>query len=185
MNGSVYGCGEISVARAVYFLAFVGTVWGANWALATYGVVGIGFGVMAPAGVFFAGLAFTFRDLLHESSGRLLVVAAILVGAGLSALLEGAQGFAVASGTAFIASEAADFIIFTPLRRRGWLRAVAVSNGVGFTADSLLFLWLAFGSLDFIEGQLIGKAYMTGLAIVVLWMWRHEAPKVLRRVTPS
>ena len=157
------------------FLAFVGTVWGANWALATYGVVGIGFGVEAPAGVFFAGLAFTFRDLLHESSGRVWVLVAIVAGAAVSALLEDAQRFAMASGTAFMLSELADFAVYTPLRRRGWLRAVVASNVVGFTADSLLFLWLAFGSLSFIEGQLVGKAYMTGLAVAALWLWRNRA----------
>ena len=65
--------------------------------------------------------------------------------------------------------------MYAPLRERGWLRAVFASNVVGFTVDSLLFLWLAFGSLDFIEGQLVGKAYMTGLAVVGLWLWRRRA----------
>ena len=164
-----------AVVRGALFAAFVATVWGANWALARYGVVSIGFGLMAPAGVFFAGLAFTLRDLLHEQSGRLWVLAAIVTGALLSALLEGAQGFALASGTAFLVSELADFVVYAPLRERGWLRAVFASNVVGFTVDSLLFLWLAFGSLEFIEGQLVGKAYMTGLAVVGLWLWRRRA----------
>ena len=164
-----------AVVRGALFAAFVATVWGANWALAKYGVVSIGFGLMAPAGVFFAGLAFTFRDLLHESSGRLWVLVAIVTGALLSALLEDARTFAVASGTAFLVSELADFAVYTPLRERGWLRAVFASNVVGFTVDSLVFLWLAFGSLEFIEGQLVGKAYMTGLAVVGLWLWRRRA----------
>ena len=164
-----------AVVRGALFAAFVATVWGANWALAKYGVVSIGFGLMAPAGVFFAGLAFTFRDLLHESSGRLWVLVAIVTGALLSALLEDARTFAVASGTAFLVSELADFAVYTPLRERGWLRAVFASNVVGFTVDSLLFLWLAFGSLEFIQGQLVGKAYMTGLAVVALWLWRRRA----------
>jgi hypothetical protein len=38
--------------------------------------------------------------------------------------------------------------------------------------DSALFLWMAFGSLDFIEGQLLGKAYMTALAVAILFVWR-------------
>ena len=35
----------------------------------------MGFGLMAPAGVYFAGLAFTFRDLTQEKLGRRAVVA--------------------------------------------------------------------------------------------------------------
>ena len=163
-----------ALGRVALFLAFVGTVWGANWALTTYGIVNIGFGLNAPAGVFFAGLAFTFRDLLHESSGRVWVLVAVVAGAALSALLEDAQRIAMASGTAFLVSEMADFAVYTPLRERGWLKAVAASNVVGFTADSLLFLWLAFGSLGFIEGQLVGKGYMTALAVVAMWTWRSR-----------
>ncbi len=159
----------------VVFLAFIGTVWGANWALTTYGIVSIGFGLAAPAGVFFAGLAFTLRDLLHESSGRLWVLGAIIIGAGLSALLEDAQRIAMASGTAFLVSELLDLAVYTPLRQRGWLKAVTASNLVGFTTDSMLFLWLAFGSLAFIEGQLVGKAYMTVAAIVLIWAWRNRS----------
>jgi hypothetical protein len=59
-----------------------------------------------------------------------------------------------------------------PLRRRGWLRAVAASNAAGLAVDSALFLWLAFGSLDFLAGQVLGKAWMTALAVALLWAIR-------------
>ena len=49
--------------------AFAGTVIGANWALAEFGIINIGFGLAAPAGVLFAGLAFGLRDALHETGG--------------------------------------------------------------------------------------------------------------------
>ena len=156
----------------VAFAAFVATVYGANWSLAKWGIVSIGFGLSAPAGVFFAGLAFTLRDTLHEAGNRYWVVAAILVGAGLPALLEDARTFALASGTAFLLSEGADLLVYTPLRARGWLRAVLASNIVGFTLDSILFLWIAFGSLSFLTGQLVGKGYMTLGAILILWILR-------------
>jgi queuosine precursor transporter len=48
------------------------------------------------------------------------------------------------------------------------LGAVTLSNTVGLLVDSVLFLWLAFGSLAFLPGQLVGKAWMTGLAILLL-----------------
>lgn len=152
-------------------LAYLATIVAANWALTTYGFVSVGFGLIAPAGVFFAGLAFTLRDITHESLGRWWVVGAIVLGAGLSYWVS-APFVAQASGIAFLCSELADMAVYEPLRQRRWLLAVACSNVVGFVVDSALFLWLAFGSLEFIQGQLLGKFYMTALAIAVLFAWR-------------
>ena len=161
------------------FVLFIATVLGANWAIVTFGVVPVGFGFMAPAAVFFAGIAFTCRDMLHESLGRIAVIAAILIGAALSWFVE--PTFAIASGTAFLVSEFADFSVYSPLRSRGWLRAVAASNVAGLTADSILFLWLAFGSMDFLEGQLLGKIYMTVAAIAALWIARRIGVVSIRK----
>lgn len=147
------------------------TIVAANWAIETFGLVPVGLGLMAPAGVYFAGLAFTLRDLTQETLGRRAVLAAIVAGALLSAIVS--PQFAFASGVAFLLSELADFAVYTPLRRRNWLGAVAASNVVGFAVDSALFLWLAFGSLEFLAGQLVGKGTMTILAVWMLWMWRR------------
>ena len=151
-------------------IAYVATIFAANWAITTFGLVPVGFGLMSPAGVYFAGLAFTFRDLTQESLGRRWTYAAIIVGAGLSGIFGGA--LALASATAFLVSETLDLGVYTPLRERRWLLAVAASNVVGLTVDSALFLWLAFGSLEFLAGAVVGKAWMTVLAVIVLWRWR-------------
>lgn len=156
----------------IWIAAYIATIFAANWAIQTFGVVPVGFGLMAPAGVYFVGLAFTFRDLAHESVARRWILAAIVIGAGLSAIVS--PQFALASGAAFLLSELADFAVYTPLRQRGWLSAVAVSNAVGLVVDSALFLWLAFGSLEFLPGQIVGKTWMTILAIAVLWMYRRQ-----------
>src|SRR5688500_10142566 len=157
----------------LYALAYVATILAANWAIVTFGPVPVGLGLVAPAGVYFAGLAFTLRDLTQEALGTRAVLAAILVGAALSALISGE--LALASGAAFLLSELADFAVYTPLRRRNWLGAVALSNVVGLFVDSALFLWLAFGSLDFLPGQVVGKATMTVLALVVLALIRRRS----------
>lgn len=156
----------------IWFICYLLTVPAANWAITTFGLVPVGFGLLAPAGVYFAGLAFTLRDLTHESAGRWYTLAAILGGAALSWLVSD-PFVALASGTAFLVSELADFAVYAPLRRRGWLRAVASSNAVGFAVDSALFLWLAFGSLEFLPGQLVGKAWVTLLFVAVLWTIRR------------
>jgi uncharacterized PurR-regulated membrane protein YhhQ (DUF165 family) len=139
--------------------AFVATVVVANWAVETFGLVPVGFGLMAPAGVYVAGIAFTLRDLTQERLGRTGVLAAIAVGAALSAAVS--QRLALASGLAFLVSERADFAVYTPLRRRHWPAALFLSNVVGLTLDSIVFLTLAFGSLEFLPGQVVGKAWVT------------------------
>ena len=160
----------------VALAAYIATIFAANWAIATFGPVPVGFGLVAPAGVYFAGLAFTLRDLTQERLGRRWTLVAIAVGALLSAVVS--PQFALASGAAFLLSELADFVVYTPLRERAWLAAVAASNVVGLIADSALFLWLAFGSLDFLAGQIVGKAWMTVLFLLPLWWWRRRlAPR--------
>ena len=94
----------------------------------------------------------------------------------------------MASAVAFLLSELADFAVYQPLRERRWLLAVFASNVVGLVIDSILFLQIAFGSLDFIEGQIIGKLWTTVFAVVVLlalrrWViprysWPAEEPTV-------
>lgn len=150
---------------------YVLTIFAANLAITLFGVVPVGLGLMAPAGVYFAGLAFSLRDALQETLGRRWTVAAILLGALISAGLS-AQ-LALASGLAFLFSELADFAVYTPLRQRGWLVAVVASNLVGVVVDSALFLWLAFGSLDFLSGQIIGKLWMTAVTVALIFVWRQ------------
>lgn len=145
---------------------YVATIFAANWLIKHVGIVGVGFGLVAPAGVFAAGVALTLRDVVQVALGRLVVVAAILAGAALSFLVSPA--FALASGVAFLFSEIVDLAVYTPLERRAWLGAVALSNTVGAVVDSVLFLWLAFGSLEFLPGQVVGKSWTTLVAVVLL-----------------
>jgi hypothetical protein len=151
---------------------YISTIFAANWAVERYGVVPVGFGLMAPAAVYLVGLAFTLRDLVQDWLGRVAVLVAMLVGGAVSALVS--PRFAVASAAAFLVSELADLAVYTPLRDRNWLGAVAASNVVGLVFDSVLFLWLAFGSFKFLSGQIVGKLWMTLLAIAVLSVIRSH-----------
>jgi len=173
----------MGIRRGLPFVAYIATIFAANWAITTFGLVPVGFGLLAPAGVYFAGLAFTFRDLTQDQLGRRWTYAAIVLGATLSGVLSGP--LALASGAAFLLSETADLLVYTPLHERRWLLAVGASNMVGLIVDSALFLWLAFGSLEFLAGQIVGKTTMTVLAVLVLWGWRallaRNAPSVLAR----
>jgi uncharacterized PurR-regulated membrane protein YhhQ (DUF165 family) len=69
----------------------------------------------------------------------------------------------------------ADFAVYTPLARRRLITAVVASSVVGLVVDSIVFLWLAFGSLDFLAGQVVGKAWMVLLSIpFVAWLRRRD-----------
>jgi queuosine precursor transporter len=48
-----------------------------------------------------------------------------------------------------------------------------LSNTAGLVLDSVVFLWLAFGSLEFLAGQLVGKATMTLVALPLLVVARR------------
>jgi uncharacterized PurR-regulated membrane protein YhhQ (DUF165 family) len=163
--------------------AYIGTIFAANWAIARFGIVPVGFGLMAPAGVYFVGLAFTFRDTTQRTLGRGYTIIAIVIGAALSVFVS--PEFAVASGVAFLFSEGADFAVYTPLAERRWLTAVVASNIVGTVVDSVLFLWLAFSSLEFLAGQVVGKLWMTALAVAVIAGWRLLRGRNLRVSTVS
>jgi uncharacterized PurR-regulated membrane protein YhhQ (DUF165 family) len=162
-----------------WLIAYIGTIFAANWALTTFGLVPVGFGLLAPAGVYFAALALVLRDLTQRSLGRWAVLIAIGVGAVLSALLS--PQLALASGAAFLLSELADFAVYTPLARRRFLIAVAASSAVGLVLDSALFLWLAFGSLTYLPGQVVGKTWAVLAAVAILWLWRRRDLSQRRR----
>jgi len=150
--------------------AFIACVVLANWLTATFGLIPVGFGLVATAGTYAAGLTFVFRDLIHEAGGRWLAVGAIAAGAALSWVVA-SPALAVASGVTFLVAELADLAVYVPLRRRGLLTAVLVSNVVGFTLDTFLFLYLAGFPITpaVVAGQLLAKATMTALGLCVLW----------------
>jgi len=160
------------VRKWFWFTVFVATVYGANWSLDKWGFVSIGFGQVAPAGVYVAGLAFTARDQLREASGRNLSLVAVAVGAVVSWWLEDIPRIALASGVAFVVSETADTFVYEPLRHK-WATAVLASNAVGLAVDSALFLWIAFGSIAHVQGLIVGKVLMTLVAVGSLAAWRE------------
>ena len=169
------------VATGALCVAFVATVVAANWAVREHGTVPVAPGLAAPAGVYAAGLAFGLRDALHERAGHPAVLAAIAAGAAVSYVIEdgvtlpgGHAPIAVAGAAAFALSELADLAVYSPLRSRSWPAAVALSNVVGAIVDSALFLWLAFGSLEHLAGQVVGKALMIAVALPLVWLARRR-----------
>jgi uncharacterized PurR-regulated membrane protein YhhQ (DUF165 family) len=156
----------------------------ANWMIGNVGtfcvpegpcLIPVAPGIMAPSGVLMIGLALVLRDLVQRRLGLRWVVAAILAVAGLSGFVS-PPALVVASAAAFLLSETADLAVYTPLQARRLVLAVLASGAVGLVVDSVVFLYLAFGSLDFLAGQVLGKGWMVlaALPLIALLRWRDE-----------
>lgn len=163
---------------------YVFTVWAANYFITHVGHVSfpggphtipVGFGYDAPSGVLWIGLALLVRDVVQSALGKPAVLGGIAVGAALSYLV--APSLALASAVAFGLSELLDFAAYTPLVERGRvIAAVIASNTVGAVIDTFVFLWLAFHSLQFWQGQIIGKLLVTAAVLPVLaWLRRDRS----------
>lgn len=159
----------------IAFAAFAATIPAANWLIGNVGtmcvpdgpcLVPVGFGLMAPSGVLMIGLALVLRDWLHEEAGWKWAFVAVLAGGALSLAFSPAQ-IAIASAVAFTVSEFADLAVYAPLRRRSRPGAVIASQIVGAAIDSALFVYLAFGSLEFSAGTTLAKVY-AGLIVSVI-----------------
>lgn len=157
-------------------LAYVGTIPAANWMVTNLDPIPLGFHQAVPAGVCLAGLALALRDWVRELGGRVLTFVALLAGVAASYQVSD-PAFAAASAWAFLASEMLDFLVYEPLRKRGLVKAVAASNAAGLIVDSMLFLWLAFDSFQYLPGQVFGKAVMTLLAIAAMVARRRYAAR--------
>lgn len=135
-------------------------------------------GIAAPSGVYVIGVTLVLRDLLQRQGvGKLTMIGLILAGAVLSAIFSPAV--AVASCIAFALSESVDYGVFTIAEPRvGTYAAIGLSNAVSLVVDSVVFLAIAFGSLAYAEGQILGKTWATLAAIVGLWIARRARQAV-------
>jgi uncharacterized PurR-regulated membrane protein YhhQ (DUF165 family) len=129
--------------------------------------------LMAPSGVLMIGVALVLRDLVQRRLGVVYSASAVVLGAMLSSVYS-PPSLVLASALAFLLSEFADMAVYTPLARRGLVGAVVASSAVGLVVDSIIFLWLAFGSLEFLAGQVVGKAWMVLLSIPFVMVLRRR-----------
>jgi uncharacterized PurR-regulated membrane protein YhhQ (DUF165 family) len=152
------------VALVIYGVS----IYLANWLIRSVGTVvlpdgthllPVGFGLMAPSGTYAAGITFVARDVVQRTIGRRWSLLIIIPGALLTALLD--VRLALASASAFLFSESVDYLVYTPLQRRGFVRAVIASGLVAAVVDSLIFLLIAGIPLAVaLPGLLLGKFWV-------------------------
>lgn len=170
------------IEGSLYLAAFIACIPLANWMIGNVGTVcvpdgpcllPVAPGLEAPSGVLVVGAALVLRDLVQRRLGKFWCLVAIVVGALLSAALA-PTSLVLASATAFLLSELADFAVYTPLQQKRLLLAVLLSGVVGALVDSLVFLELAFGNLDYLAGQFVGKVWLSVLALPLIWLLRQR-----------
>lgn len=170
----------------VAVVGFIACVVGANWFVQNVGVqldphgphtLPVGFGKRAPSGFVWVGISLTVRDIVQRLLGPRWALAAIVTGAALSTLI--APSLALASGVTFLLAELLDFGVYTPLQERNLPVAAIASNVVGAVADSVIFLWLAFGLdavREFALWQAVGKVEwaLLFLPLLLLVRWAFD-----------
>lgn len=171
---------------AAAFAIYAGAIIGSNYLIGHVGIptapggphlTPVGFGLLAPSGVWAAAVSFPARDVVQRLGGRWLGVIAILVGAVISYWISDPR-IAIASGLTYLCSETADFVVYTPLQRRWFTPAVFASGCTAAVVDSVVFLHLA--------GLPAGLTAVAGLVLGKFWVQLAAAPAAygLRR-TPA
>ena len=160
-----------AIVLSNYLITYIGIPAGPGMHLTQ-----VGFGLLAPSGVWAAAVSFPARDVTQRLGGRRLGVAAILAGAAVSWWIS-SPVIAVASGVTYLCSEGADMAVYTPLQRRWFVPAVFASGCVAIVVDSALFLHLAgIYSLPSLEGLVLGKFWVILAAVPVTWALRNRGP---------
>lgn len=173
-------------------IGYVATIPAANWLIEHVGTVcvpngpcliPVAPGLMAPSGVLMIGAALVLRDAVHASLGARWALGAICAGIAVS-LAVASPALALASAAAFAASEMVDFAVFSRLRAISIAAAVLLSGALGAVVDSAAFLWMAFGSLDFLSGQIVGKLWAT-LAVAGWLAIRRGKPLIQKEASDA
>jgi len=162
-------------------------------------------GLTAPGGTFLIGIALSMIEVAHRTAptrregfvnAQVMVacgwVASVILAGYLAVLnvmspedplfdrLAGTWRIVAASLLAFAVSETIDNSLGTWLRDRvhdAW--RVVGTNAISVPLDSVVFLIVAFGSLEFIEGQIVVKyaaTLLVGLPLVLV-LRRYVRPR--------
>lgn len=108
---------------------------------------GINLGDLLTYGAFTYPASFLITDLTNRQFGATFARKVVVVGFVVAVVLSFATAtprIAIASGSAFLASQMLDISVFDRLRRQAWWRAPLLSSLVGSTLDTAMFFSFAF-----------------------------------------
>lgn len=173
--------------RWMYAIGYILSIVMANFFVAWFGVVTF-LGLTFPAGTIFIGLTFSLRDFVQREFGHFKVwyfmIAALIIttsmGVALSSLPIPLWKVAMASGFAFLISEAIDWAIYY-FMKKDLVWRICVSNLFSTPIDSLLFVGIAFGGWSFFAPIVFGQAivkYLSGLLVIPVIIWNRNRQEI-------
>lgn len=131
-------------------------------------------GLFATSGSLPIGAAFVLRNFVQRRFGMLISACTVMMGAALAGYLA-PPSLVVASGVAMLIAGFIDLAVYTALSRWHFVYAMAISCAVSAVVDSMVFLWLAFGSLDLVAGQSLAKIFVVLAALpFAYWLWKRD-----------
>ena len=155
--------------RYKFSLMYIGLIVLINWGFLVVPLVEIIPNEKWPPMSLIVGFIFVARDFSQREIGHRVIIA-MLIAAALSYLM--ASPFvAVASLTAFLISEFADWAVYT-YTGRPFSQRVLISSAVGTPLDSIVFLGI-IGHLSYVSVIVMTFSKMLG-ALVVWWLVRRR-----------
>lgn len=134
----------------------------------------VGPGLAATTGAFPIAVAYVLRDFIQRRFGLAVSFCIVLMGGALAGYVAPPQ-LVVASGLAVLVAGLVDLAIYTWVARKHFVTAVVTSSFISCAIDSVIFLWLAFSSLELVPGQLLAKAWVIlALLPFTLWLWKRD-----------
>ena len=118
-------------------------------------------------------IAFLVTDLTNRAYGAVAARKVVLVGFALAVVLSlifADPRIALASGSAFLAAQLMDVLVFDKLRRSDWWKAPLFSSLIGSALDTALFFSLAFAGtglpwVSWAFGDFCAKLVMAALCL--------------------
>ncbi len=150
-------------------LIYVISIVVVNYAFGVLPILPLGEGIVIPSATFLVGLIFVFRDFAQREVKHYVILAMLLAGA-LSYFLADPT-IAIASVTAFLVSEFADWAVYS-FTKRPFPQRVLLSSALGTPIDSALFLYM-IGFFS-VEGVIIMTLVKMVGALVVWSMIRKR-----------
>jgi len=148
-------------------ILYLSSILIANILVHLFGIVEF-MGIVFPAGSVVIGLTFTFRDIVQRKYGKWKCWLWMILATVITILFN--VKLAIASGSAFLISEAVDWLIYTAVKG-DFIKRIFFSNIFGIPLDSIIFVTLAFGwNFPAVFGQTIIKILSSFIVIPFLYI---------------
>lgn len=137
------------------------------------------FGIEVPPGLLLVGAIFVMRDYAQRAVGNWVVPLTLL--AAVLTYFAVDHVVALASGTAFVASETIDWAIFK-ITKRSMRDRILISSAVAVPFDGLIFL----GMMGWLTTQLFWVHYTVKMmASILMWLWLSQRTQQSNSLEPA